>query len=116
MPDVPSPEECREVQGEGWLTALSDVIEFVFVPGYEGWRREKYSAEPRLRMWMRFADDRPIDTISLPGISDMGPPVAFAQGRFGWSPTLQLHVGTFAKPTGSWVLLDAYGSPYGGSR
>ena len=84
------------------------------VPGYDGWTRKDYSRGPELMMWIRFRDDRPLDSLSVMAFSDMGPPVAFAQGNIGWAPTLQLHVGNFAAPTGKWLLMHATGSPYGG--
>lgn len=114
MPDVPSPEECRALQPGRKHSVMNEVLEFLFIPGYEGWVQGEFSPDPRILMWARFSDDRPLDTVSLPGLSDMGPPPSLRQGRMGWIPTLQLHVGTFARPTGSWLLMDVYGSPYGG--
>jgi len=115
MPDVPSPEECRPLQPPGRRNSPMDsVLEFLVIPGYEDWVNKQFSPDPRILMWARFSDNRPLDTLSLPGLSDMGPPPSLRQGRRGWIPTLQLHVGTFARPTGPWVLMDVCGAPYAG--
>ncbi|PRZ41133.1 acyl-CoA thioesterase [Antricoccus suffuscus] len=114
FPDVPTPEECRPMQPDRRNSPLDGVLEFLTVPGFEDWVEKKWSPDPRILMWARFRDGRPADTLCLPGLSDMGPPPSLRQGRMGWIPTLQLHVGTFARPTGSWILMDMFGSPYTG--
>jgi len=73
------------------------------------------SAGPAIRCWMSFADDRDMDPLALVALVDMAPPVSFAQGRFGWAPTLHLQVGIFARPRGRVVLVDLRGEPYDGA-
>lgn len=43
-----------------------------------------------LRTWFRFADDRPIDTLSLLFVVDALPPATFDVINTGWVPTLDL--------------------------
>lgn len=114
MPDVPHASEIPDAQRKSRSSSMGDVMDLRLVPGYDGWTRKDYSRGAELMMWIRFRDDRPLDSLSVTAFSDMGPPVAFAQGNLGWAPTLQLHVGNFAAPTGKWLLMHATGSPYGG--
>lgn len=113
MLDVPGPLECHAFSQQR-KAPLGDIIEMNFVPQFSSWAQGEFSADPRVTFWVRFVDGRPLDTLSLGGLSDMGPPVAFAQGRFGWAPTLQLHTAAFAIPEGEWLLVDMQGSPYDG--
>ncbi|MEO9197213.1 MAG: thioesterase family protein [Antricoccus sp.] len=113
MLDVPGPLECHAFSQQR-KAPLGDIIEMNFVPEFSSWATGDFSVDPRITFWVRFVDGRPLDTLSLGGLSDMGPPVAFAQGRFGWAPTLQLHTAAFAAPEGQWLLVDMQGSPYDG--
>lgn len=117
MPDVPAPEDCLARGGNTMppnAPGLGNVLEMALVPDFDGWLKGQPLGEPRQRAWVRFRDGRPLDTLGLVALCDMLPPVCFAQGNFGWAPTLQLQVGIFAQPTGQWLLVDLLGSPYDG--
>lgn len=111
MPDVPPIDECPDLSGEKGAPAMREAVDMRFVPGL-GLER---GMQPRndIYCWVRFRDGRPLDTLGLVAFSDIGPPVAFAQGNFGWAPTLQMQVTTYCKPVGDVVLMRIYGSPYG---
>jgi hypothetical protein len=117
MPDVTGPAESIRVPPERLPgpPGLVRVLDLAFVPEDSGWLSGDTSAGPRIRCWLSFADRRPLDALALVAMADMAPPVSFAQGRFGWAPTLQLQVGVFARPFGEHLLLDLRGEPYDGS-
>lgn len=93
---------------------LADLIDYGFVPENSAWLSGDTSAGPRIRCWLQFADRRPVDVLAAVAFVDMAPPVCFANGDFGWAPTLQLQVGMFARPADGPMLLDLIGSPYDG--
>lgn len=114
MPDVPTMAQCPEAEfsaDKGSMGEMADVLDMRFVPGY-GFSYGKATGE-ELFCWVRFRDSRPLDTLSLIAFSDIGPPLAFAMGEFGWAPTLQMQVTTYAKPVGDTVLMRIHGRPYG---
>ena len=61
-------------------------------PATAGWAIGQPSGEPVMRAWMRFADGREPDPLALVIFADALPPTSFAQGNFGWAPTVQLQV------------------------
>lgn len=111
MPDVPSMSECPDTSGQKGAPAMRELMDMRFTGGFD----MRPGGEPRneLFAWVRFRDGRPLDSLSLIALSDIGPPVCFAQGYFGWAPTLQMQVASFCKPVGDTVLMHIYGSPYG---
>lgn len=117
MPDVPAPENCLYVGADQMPgpPGLAGVVDFAFVPENSGWLAGDTSAGPAIRCWLSFTDGRELDPLALTALVDMAPPVSFAQGRFGWAPTLHLQVGVFARPRGTHALLDLRGEPYDGA-
>jgi len=117
MPVVPAPDACLRVPAERLPgpPGLAAVLDLAFVPDNSRWLAGDTSAGPAIRCWLCFADGRPLDPLALVAMADMAPPVSFAQGRFGWAPTLHLQVGVFARPRGTHVLLDLRGEPYDGA-
>jgi len=117
MPDVPAPDACLRVPAEQLPgpPGLAAVLDMAFVPDRSRWLAGDTSAGPAIRCWMSFLDGRALDPLALVAMADMAPPVSFAQGRFGWAPTLHLQVGVFARPRGTHVLLDLRGEPYDGT-
>lgn len=116
MPDVPAMDECPEAQfsvDKGSMGEMGEVLDMRFVPGY-GFTYGAPTGE-EMYAWIRFRDRRPLDTLSLVTFSDIAPPLAFALGDFGWAPTLQMQVTTYARPVGDTVLMRLHGRPYGGT-
>lgn len=93
---------------------LASLIDYAFVPETSGWLAGDLSGGPRIQCWMTFADGRPADALAAVAMVDMAPPICFAQGDFGWAPTVQLQVGVFAAPRPGPLLLEVSGSPYDG--
>lgn len=94
---------------------LATLIDYAFVPEDSGWLQGMGTGEPHIRCWLAFADGRPVDVLAAIAMMDLAPPVCFAEGRFGWAPTLQLQVGVFARPQPGPMLLDVRGEPYDGA-
>ncbi|MBN9610474.1 MAG: hypothetical protein BGO26_08525 [Actinobacteria bacterium 69-20] len=117
MPPVPPPEACVRVAPAHLPgpPGLADLVDYAFVPDNSRWLSGDTSGGPHIRCWMSFADGRPLDLLAALAMVDMAPPVCFAQGRFGWAPTLQLQVGVFALPIRGPFLLDLRGEPYEGA-
>lgn len=116
MPDVTGPADSIRVPTQmlPGPPGLAELIDYGFVPENSAWLTGDTSAGPRIRCWLEFADRRPADVLAAIAFVDMAPPVCFADGEFGWAPTLQLQVGVFARPAEGPMLLDLVGSPYDG--
>lgn len=102
---LPEPEDCRprselaQVQGvELPITSRVDV------------RVDPATAEPgqagraEVRGWLRFADGRAPDAMSMFVFADAFPPAVFGlYGRVGWVPTLELTVHVRRRPAPGWI-------------
>ena len=54
--------------------------------------------------WIRFADERPVDTMALMLFADAFPPSVFSMlGTIGWVPTLELTVHLRRRPAPGWI-------------
>jgi hypothetical protein len=57
--------------------------------------------------WVRFADARPIDCVSIPMFADALPPPIFSLGRFApWTPTVEMTVHFRRRPTTEWLAVS----------
>lgn len=117
MPSVRGPGDSIRVPAHALPgpPGLAGLIDYAFVPENSRWLGGDYSGGPHIRCWLAFLDGRPVDVLAAIAMTDFAPPVCFAQGRFGWAPTLQLQVGIFADPTPGPMLLDLRGEPYDGA-
>ncbi len=121
MPDVTPVEDCVSIAEHAHLAppglavpGLIHRIETRLDPATAGWALGAPSGEPVLRAWLRFADDREPDPLALVTFADALPPTSFAQGRFGWAPTVQLQVLVRALPAPGWCLVEARGGTLAG--
>lgn len=102
-PDLPPPQDCRnrsELEQGVDLPILSRVDVRIHPdqaePGSAG--RAEVSG------WIRMADGRPPDVLTLPLFADAFPPSLFVLlGRIGWVPTIELTVHVRARPRPGWV-------------
>lgn len=53
--------------------------------------------------WVRFADGRPPDVLSLPLFADAYPPAVFSVAPAAWVPTVELTVHVRARPAEGWL-------------
>jgi len=96
-PDLPPEDVCREatrslrspITGEV-EPPLAKVMALSFDPATLGFAAGRPSGAGELRGWLRFADGRDWDPISLLLAVDALPPATFEVAMTGWVPTLTL--------------------------
>ncbi len=74
-------------------------------PATVGWALGQPSGAGEIRGWIRFADGREPDPISLLTFLDAFPPVAFDLGSVGWVPTIEFTGYLRAEPAPGWLAL-----------
>lgn len=117
-PGIAAPADCLRMAlpGAGATPpGLTRVLDYAFDPATSGFLTGTPGPEPVLNLWLRFADDRPIDPLGLVLFCDACPPVAFAMGRFGWAPTISMQVLIRARPAPGWCQLEARSRLIGGT-
>lgn len=102
-PDLPPPEETVDLLGGRRLPGITvaDRIEYRG-PQVLGWASGRPSGAPRVEFWMRFAEGRDADTLSLPMLVDAAAPAVLELGETG-SATLQLTVHVRGRPAPGWL-------------
>lgn len=96
-PSTAAPEDFRRV------APLLDRFDLRLDPAYAGWLVGEPSAEPVVQGWLRLADGREPDPLSLLVAVDALPPVTFALGMPGWAPTIELTAHVRALPAPGWL-------------
>ena len=74
-----------------------------FHPGQIGWAVGKPGGTAELSAWLRLADGREPDPVSLLMVVDALPPTVFELGMMGWAPTVELTAHVRAKPAPGWL-------------
>ncbi|MFV0464323.1 MAG: thioesterase family protein [Nostocoides sp.] len=109
-PVMPPPEGCvsADVAPPEFVAALPILarMDLRLDPDTVGWALGRPSRQGRLRGWIRFADGRPIDPMSLLFFLDAMPPVAFDLGIMGWAPTVELTSHVRAVPVDGWLHME----------
>jgi acyl-CoA thioesterase len=101
-PELPSKADCIRFQA-GLGTRFQEQVELRMDPACAPFVRGE-RGDPRFVAWVRFADERPLDTRSLLMFADALPPTSFNPfGIRGWVPTLELTVQIRARPIGQWL-------------
>jgi acyl-CoA thioesterase len=103
-PKLPDPSECERLAGLGGIT-LGRRFEYRGT-AKPGWLSGQPSGEPSAEFWMRFADGRPADTLTLPFIVDAAPPAVLELGAA--STTIELTVHVRARPAPGWLACRTY--------
>ena len=104
-PELPVPEECSGMPGSPLgLPTIAGRVDIRF-PVMPGWVEGKPSGRPSMEFWLRFADGRDADLISLPLLVDATPPVALDVGAV--STTVELTVHLRAHPAPGWLACRA---------
>lgn len=101
--DLPPPEECRprDTVEQGVELAITSRVDVrihpaLAVPGKAG--------RAEVAGWVRFADQRPVDTLALVLFADAFPPsIMGLLDRVGWVPTLELTVHVRRRPAPGWI-------------
>lgn len=108
-PSLPPVEECvSHADAPGVLkehATLLDRLDLRLDPAFAGWARGKPSGRGLIQGWLRLADGREPDLLSLLLAVDALPPVTFDLGLFGWTPTLELTVHLRAEPAPGWLAV-----------
>lgn len=112
-PDLPPPDACVRsgpLPGQA-RNGILEQLDLRAEPGAVGaWAGGPLPGpcEPRraeVRGWVRHADGRDADALSLLCLADALPPVTFALGLPGWVPTVELTVHVRALPAPGWLRL-----------
>jgi acyl-CoA thioesterase len=104
-PALPPPAECVGVPvGSFGLASIAERIEFRSAE-LPGWFRGQPSGRPASEFWMRFADGREADLLSLPLLVDSTAPSVLELGA--GSITIQLTVHLRAHPAPGWLACRA---------
>lgn len=103
-PDMPAPEQCLSI-GEFVPDELAVMhrIDLRLDPATAGFGVGKPSGIGEIRGWVRFADERPVDVLSLPFFVDAFPPVALDVGAVGWAPTISFAGHIRRRPESGWL-------------
>lgn len=103
-PKLPDPADCHRLQGISGIT-MGRRFEYR-APVIPGWLQGTPSGDPTGEFWIRFADGRDADTLTLPLIVDAAPPVLLELGG-GGSATIELTVHLRARPAPGWLACRA---------
>jgi len=102
-PPLPEPDDCRDRFGleQGMDIPLVQRVDVRIHPDQAD---AGCADRPMLTGWVRFADDRPPDTLTLALLADAFPPSAYvSMGAVGWIPTIDLTVHVRRRPVAGWL-------------
>jgi hypothetical protein len=106
-PELPDPETClgTELAPADFKAnaPLLDRFDLRLDPDTVGWALGQPSGRGRIQGWLRLADGREPDPLSLLLALDALPPVTFDLGLRGWTPTLELTAHVRARPAAGWL-------------
>lgn len=106
-PDLPDVERCvgTDLAPPAFKASapLLDRFDLRLDPDCVGWALGKPSGRGVIRGWLRMADGREPDPLSLLLALDALPPVTFDLGMPGWAPTLELTAHVRALPAPGWL-------------
>ena len=108
-PAIPGPDDCVGSGGAIDFLAhstLLDRMDIRLTPETAGWAAGKPSGAGVLHGWVRFADGREPDVLSVLWALDAMPPVAFDLGLYGWTPTLEFSAHLRAHPAPGWLQVE----------
>jgi acyl-CoA thioesterase len=104
-PKLPAPEDCLDLfdgtDSRPAGVSIADRFECRFAE-LPGWRTGSPGGDPSLEFWMRFADGREPDSMTLPMLVDAAAPVVWEIGEFV-SSTVELTVHVRARPAPGWL-------------
>jgi acyl-coenzyme A thioesterase PaaI-like protein len=100
-PDLPPPGDCVRLPADGpGMPRIAERVEHRRV-GLPGWARGAPTGEPTAEFWLRLADGRDPDLLSLLLLVDAAPPPVLELGMS--STTIQLTVHLRARPAPGWL-------------
>lgn len=108
---MPPPEDCLGSGGDHTPDFLSHStllqrMDLRLDPASAGWLAGRPSQTGVLGGWLRLADGREPDAMSLLWALDALPPVAFDLGLLGWTPTLEFSAHLRRHPAPGWLQVQ----------
>ncbi len=106
MPSLPDRSDCIKADGSSspLVPRMIDNLDLYLTPESTAWTQGKTLENATMQGWVRFADGRPIDCVSLPMFADALPPPVFNVGAFApWTPTVEFTLHVRRKPDTSWL-------------
>lgn len=107
-PDLPDPQDCHvpkefdQPQGLG----IADRVQYRYARR-PGWLDGNKDGRPHAEHWMRFADGRDADSVSLVSMVDFAPPAVLEIGEFS-TITVELSVHVRARPAPGWLACRVF--------
>ena len=102
-PALPPPEACttRSELAQAIELPIMDRLDVRVDPQYA---TSSLDNEATMAGWIRFKDQRPIDSLALMLFCDAFPPSVFTRyGPIGWVPTIELSVHIRRRPQTDWI-------------
>ena len=119
MPDIPDRDHCvhADPTSSPLVPEMAKNLELLLTPDSTAWTRGVSLDDATMMGWVRFADHRPIDEVSLPMFADALPPPVFSVGAFApWTPTVELTLHIRRIPDTEWLRVafrtDLIGGTY----
>lgn len=97
LPTSMAPESLRKT------APLLSRFDLRLDPAHAGWAMGSPSGKGVVQGWIRLADGREPDALSLLQVLDALPPAPFDLGKPGWAPTLELTAHVRAVPAPGWL-------------
>lgn len=106
-PQLPPPDQCIPAMRAGFAEQihLLDRLELRLDPATAGWAVGQPAGDGEMRAWIRLADGREPDALSLPFFLDAMPPVSFTLGALGWAPTIAFSGHVRSRPAPGWLRM-----------
>lgn len=107
-PQLPPPDECVGVPEDAEVPPIVERFDMRLDPACAGWAVGEPTGEARMAAWVRFADGRDPDTLSLPLFADSLPPAVLnVLDDVSWVPTIELTVHMRGRPAPGWLRIVA---------
>jgi acyl-CoA thioesterase len=108
-PTLPAPDECVRIQAtESFPPPFAAHVDTRVHPDDATFLIGRPSGRARVRAWLRFPDDEPIDSVALLCLVDAMPPTIFnAEFPIRWTPTIELTAHVRGRPAPGWVRSSA---------
>ena len=102
-PDLPGVEDAIDLLGGRSIPEITIVDRYDYrVAAIPGWVQGKPTGDASMQFWLRFRDERPVDTLALVAMVDAAWPAVLELGEAG-SSTVELTVHVRARPRPGWL-------------
>ena len=102
-PDLPGVDDATDLLGGRSIPDVTIVDRYDYrVAAMPGWVQGKPTGDASMQFWLRFHDERPVDTLGLVAMVDAAWPAVLELGEAG-SSTVELTVHVRARPRAGWL-------------